>query len=136
MSLGKNRGRQATRQRLEIVRLRREEKALEDYPMKPPSMYAGTLLEKYMPCGKLSCCCHAPSSKGHGPYFYVSIKMGNRYINKYLGRDKEKIKLASAFKEYVGRIACYRALQKEIDSLFIQIRDAGIIPWKEKRKHE
>ena len=88
-----------------------------------------------MRCGKPSCGCHAPGGNPHGPYHYVSIKIDDRYVNKYLGRDKLKIKLAGAFRDYVGKIARYRMIQREIDHAFIELRDAGIVSFKEVKKH-
>lgn len=67
----------------------------------------------------------------HGPYHYIHLKVNKRYTSRYLGHDHVKIKLAGAFKEYVGKIARYRSLQKKIDELFTKIRDLQIIPWKE-----
>src|SRR3972149_9198899 len=33
----------------------------------------GTLVERYLPCGKPGCACKKPGHKGHGPYHYLMI---------------------------------------------------------------
>jgi hypothetical protein len=47
-------------------------------------MRRGTLLERYIPCGKKGCHCTKPDSKGHGPKYSLTHKVKNKTETKYI----------------------------------------------------
>ena len=38
----------------------------------------GSLSERFLKCGKPSCRCHQPGGKGHGPFLYLTRKVGGK----------------------------------------------------------
>ena len=62
-------------------------KRLEKLEKEIPGISRGTIVEKYIRCGK-SWCKNCP----HGPYYYLSFKQDGKTKTKYLGTDK-KIKM-------------------------------------------
>lgn len=41
-------------------------------------MARGSVVERYLRCGKPQCKCQAPGARGHGPYHYLVITVGPR----------------------------------------------------------
>ena len=122
--------------RVKIIRLREERFGLENKLMKKPrEMLSGPLVKIYAPCGKENCKCKKRGAKGHGPYYYVQIKVKGSYQNIYLGKDKEKIELARRYSEYIKDIARLRQINREVDQLLEKINRSKIIRlWRDKRR--
>lgn len=53
-------------------------------------MRRGTLLERYLPCGKPGCHCARPGSKGHGPKFSLTYKVQGKTKTEYIPEDQVK----------------------------------------------
>jgi hypothetical protein len=77
---------QISRWRQRISRSRKIRGLLENRLMKPTVMRVGSVVKQYMFCGKASCGCHQDPKKKHGPYYYLSYKVGGRSRYKYLGK--------------------------------------------------
>jgi hypothetical protein len=117
-----------TAKRLRIVKLRKERWGLENKLMeKPREMLAGPLVTRYAPCGKAYCRCHKKGAKGHGPYYYVQVKVKGKYTSIYLGKDKRLIELAGNYSEYLGRIVSLRRINREIDHLLEEMNRSKVI---------
>jgi len=58
-------------------------KRLEELEKEIPGISRGTVVEKYIRCGK-SWCKNCP----HGPYYYLAVKENGKVKTKYLGADK------------------------------------------------
>jgi len=89
-------------------------------------MVSGPLVERYAPCGKPNCKCKKRGSKGHGPYYYVQVKMKGKYTYVYLGKDKELIEKARRYSEYIKEIARIRQINREIDQLLEKLNRSKI----------
>jgi len=75
-----------SRWRQRISQLRKIRGLLENRLMKPKAMRVGSVVKQYMFCGKASCACHQDPKKKHGPYYYLSYKVGGKSRYKYLGK--------------------------------------------------
>jgi len=51
-------------------------------------MRRGTLLERYLPCGKKGCHCTRPGSKGHGPKYSLTYKVNGKTKTEYIPADQ------------------------------------------------
>jgi len=52
---------------------------------------SGTLLRRYLACGKANCRCKAQPPSLHGPYFYWSRRLNGRLISRVLSPRQAKI---------------------------------------------
>jgi len=105
-----------TAKRLRINALRKERWVAENKLMgKPKEMLAGPLIERYAQCGKANCRCKRRGAKGHGPYYYVQVKIKGKYTNIYLGKRKDLIELARNYSKYLKGIVNFRRINREID---------------------
>ena len=50
-------------------------------------MIRGTLMERYLECVRPSCKCHKSKKWRHGPYFFISIRRGNRSQHVYVPQN-------------------------------------------------
>lgn len=116
-----------TGKRLKINGLRKERWTVEGKLMgKPKEMLAGPLVTRHARCGKPNCRCKKRGAKGHGPYYYVQIKMRGRYTNVYLGKRKDLIELAGNYSKYVNDIVNLRRINRKIDRLLEDINRSKI----------
>lgn len=51
-------------------------------------MRRGTLIERYLPCGKPGCHCTRPGSKGHGPKYSLTYKIDGKTKTEYIPMDQ------------------------------------------------
>lgn len=47
----------------------------------------GSLVERWMPCGKPSCQCASDDTKKHGPYYQLSWKEGGKTVSQRLSPE-------------------------------------------------
>jgi len=52
---------------------------------------SGTLVSRYMACGKPSCRCHADPSQLHGPYWDWSRSVGGRTVSRRLSEPQARL---------------------------------------------
>ena len=52
---------------------------------------SGTLVRRYMACGKPSCRCHADPSQLHGPYWDWSRSVGGRTVSRRLSAPQARL---------------------------------------------
>ncbi len=97
-----------------LCRLREERAQLEKnlLPLKP--MLAGSLVERFISCGKPDCAC-AKRAKMHGPYYYLSWREDGRSRQIYLGGpDDPRIGRAKAYGEFQRTVARLNCIQREL----------------------
>jgi hypothetical protein len=51
----------------------------------------GSVVRRYMPCGKPGCRCQADPPKLHGPYWQYSHKVGGKTITRRLTPDRARL---------------------------------------------
>ena len=74
----------------------------------------GSLIEKYIKCGKKDC----PCNKGllHGPYYYIKVNLNGKQVFQYI-KKPELEKLLPLYKEnreYKKTVAQLNKLEKQI----------------------
>ena len=51
----------------------------------------GSIVKRYMRCGRSSCACHKDPPSLHGPYHYWSTKVGGKTVTKLLSGNRAQI---------------------------------------------
>ena len=51
----------------------------------------GSLVRRFMPCGKPSCCCMGKPPRLHGPYFQWSCKLAGKTRTVRLSREQARL---------------------------------------------
>ncbi|MBI9095761.1 MAG: hypothetical protein JEY71_12870 [Sphaerochaeta sp.] len=55
-------------------------------------VWPGSLVSRYLTCGKANCACHKDPASRHGPYLYWSSKVGGKTVSKSVtGTDAEVV---------------------------------------------
>ncbi|MFH1233675.1 MAG: DUF6788 family protein [Patescibacteria group bacterium] len=85
-------------------------------------MTMGTLVERYVVCGKPGCKCTMGAK--HGPFLYLYKMVDGKNIRSYINKkDIKLIKALGRYKLYQQKLAEIRGLNKEINELFNKLRD-------------
>lgn len=85
-------------------------------------MMIGTLVKRYVICGKPGCKC----SKGfkHGPFLYLYKMSNGKNVRSYINKKNTKlIKALQRYKIFQQNLADVRKLNKEINELFNKLRN-------------
>lgn len=85
-------------------------------------MTIGTLVKRYVICGKPGCKC----SKGfkHGPFLYLYKIVNGANIRNYINKKNTKLtKALGRYKIFQQKLAEIRRLNKEINELFNNLRN-------------
>ena len=111
-----------SRWRQRISQLRKIRGLLENRLMKPKAMRVGSVVKQYMFCGKPSCACHQDPQKKHGPYYYLSSKVGGKSRYKYLGKATSPgVERARHYQEFQRGMARLGKIHREIIGLLWKI---------------
>ena len=54
-------------------------------------VWPGSLVSRYLTCGKANCACHKDPAFRHGPYLYWSTKVGGKTVSKSVSGSDAKI---------------------------------------------
>lgn len=85
-------------------------------------MEMGSLIKRYIVCGKPGCKC-AKGAK-HGPFLYLYKAVNGKNIRSYINKkDIKLIKALGRYKIFQQNLAEVRVLNKEINELFNDLRD-------------
>lgn len=76
----------------------------------PPHLLHASLIERFLPCGKANCQCHAGGPK-HGPFFYLNRCFGKGQVQSLLLKSPKQIDQARR-----GLLACAQA-QEALDEI-------------------
>jgi hypothetical protein len=71
----------------QLRQLERKRKQILTEISKLGDMRRGTLLERYLPCGKPGCHCTMPHSRGHGPNYSLTCKVEGKTVTEYIPKD-------------------------------------------------
>jgi hypothetical protein len=114
-----------SRWRQRISQLRKIRGLLENRLMKPKTMRVGSVVKQYMFCGKASCACHQDPQKKHGPYYYLSYKVGGKSRYKYLGKaTSPEVERARNYQGFQRGMAQLGKIHREIIGLLWKIGEA------------
>ena len=69
----------------------------------------GTLLKRFMPCGKPGCACQASPPRLHGPYYQWTRKVGGKTVTVRLTREQADL------------LAVWIATGRELDRIIAQM---------------
>ncbi|MFH1452919.1 MAG: DUF6788 family protein [Armatimonadota bacterium] len=82
----------------------------------------GSLIKRYVLCGKPGCKC-AKGAK-HGPFLYLYKAVNGKNIRSYINKkDIKLIKALERYKVFQQKLAEVRILNKGINELFNDLRD-------------
>jgi hypothetical protein len=76
----------------------------------------GSLVERYMPCGKTNCRCIDPKRR-HGPYWQLSWKEAGKTVSRRLSADEARL-----YREWIDN---RRLLESVIEEMTVLSRRAG-----------
>lgn len=112
--------------RQKIHRLRKVRAQLENSNMRMGLMVEGSLITHYKPCGNKRCRC--TRGELHGPYWYLSTKQENRTRFQYVQKRslRRVSQLADRYKIFQRNMQEIRAINRQIDELFKQIRSGQV----------
>ena len=54
-------------------------------------VWPGSVVTRYITCGKPNCACHKDPASRHGPYLYWSTKVGGKTVSKAISGTEAKI---------------------------------------------
>lgn len=54
-------------------------------------VWPGSLVSRYLTCGKANCACHKDPAFRHGPYLYWSTKVGGKTVSKSVSGSDAQI---------------------------------------------
>lgn len=70
----------------------------------------GSLVERWMPCGKSACRCAADPAQWHGPYYQLSWKEKGKTVSRHLSPEHAKL-----YKEWITN-------RRQLDSILKRMR--------------
>ena len=85
----------------------------------------GSVIERWMECGKPACQCHADPQRRHGPYYQWSWKTRGRTVSVYL--DKEQ---AALCKDWIQNNRRLEQILTRIRALSLRVIQLHDIPRK------
>lgn len=85
----------------------------------------GSVIERWMECGKSACQCHANTQARHGPYYQWSWKTRGRTVSVYL--DKEQ---ATLCKDWIRNNRRMQRILTRIRALSLRVIRLHDIPRK------
>ncbi len=54
-------------------------------------IHQGSVVKRYMQCGRSSCACHKDPASRHGPYYYWSTKVGGKSVAKMITSQQAEL---------------------------------------------
>lgn len=103
--------------RQQVALMAQERKRLETRILNLKPYMEGSLVERYVRCGKPNCRCR--SGEQHGPFLYLSRKVDGKTRYTYISRARVK-----EAKVLVGRYEELRRIRKRIRELNLRIEEA------------
>jgi len=83
----------------------------------------GSLIERYVICGKDGCKCSKGEGK-HGPFLYLNKKVDGKNIQEYIkDKNSKLINELKRYKAFQDKLAKIRKLNKKINELLNELRN-------------
>ena len=76
-------------------------------------VWPGSLISRYLKCGKANCACHKDPAARHGPYLYWSSKVGGKTVSKSVSGTDAKV------------VQQWIANRIELDSIIEQMKEVS-----------
>lgn len=73
----------------------------------------GSVVERYLPCGKSQCRCHADPPQLHGPYWQWSTAIGGKTVSRNLTEGQARLYL-----EWIGN-------RKRLEAILAQMNEVA-----------
>jgi hypothetical protein len=109
----------------EISALGKERAVILRKVINPQPMLAGGFVERWLRCGKVGCRCRG--SKGHGPYYYLSVLDRGKPRMIYLGRgDRLEVGLLRQYRGFQRSIARLNSIHRQTIGLLWRLAEAKI----------
>lgn len=127
-------GEDLSRLRQQVAKLRDLRTRLENQVLRTGPFLPGSLIKRYTVCGKPGCKC--ARGQKHGPFLYVSRKVGGKTRYSYVQAEKAtKISpLVEEYQQYFERRRRIRQLTEEIERLLDQLGEAQMRSWEEEKE--
>jgi hypothetical protein len=78
----------------------------------------GSLVERYMPCGRPTCHCMADPPALHGPYYQWTHKIGGKTVTRRLSAAQ-----ADVCREWIANHRALKALVRRMETLSLKETD-------------
>ena len=103
-----------------------EQRALVAALLRLRQQLQGSLIVRYMECGKAGCACHSASK--HGPYYVLSNRTGGRGSFSYLDADRARgaRPLVERYREFRRGLRRLQKLNLELVALLRRYQKAQI----------
>lgn len=85
---------------------------------------SGTLLRRYLACGKDNCRCKAQPPDLHGPYYYWSRRLDGRLVSRVLSASQAKI-VGQAIRNYRKALQLLRKWEAQTVLILEATKSAG-----------
>jgi len=82
----------------------------------------GSLVERFLKCGKAGCHCAQPGDQGHGPFWSLTRKVNGKTATWLVPAGKPQQVVRDQVEEYKR----FRALEKELIEVCEQLSDARL----------
>ena len=94
---------------------------------------SGTLVSRYMACGKPSCRCHAHPDQLHGPYWDWSRSVGGRTVSRRLSEPQARL-----YQEWIANRRAALQILAEMEAVSHQAADILVAqtPSASKKTHD
>ncbi len=79
---------------------------------------SGTLVSRYVACGKHSCRCHADPPQLHGPYWDWSRSIGGRTVSRRLSEPQARL-----YQEWIGNRRAALEILREMEAISAHAAD-------------
>ncbi|MDY0288896.1 MAG: hypothetical protein RBR15_08735 [Sphaerochaeta sp.] len=76
-------------------------------------VWPGSVIKRYLTCGKPNCACHKDPASRHGPYLYWSTKVNGKTVSKAISGTDAKI-----MQEWVAN-------RTSLESIVTQMKDVA-----------
>lgn len=96
------------------LRIEQLTRALADLGLVRP----GSLVKRYMPCGRAGCRCLADPPQLHGPYYQWSHKIGGRTVTRRLSQAQ-----ATACREWLRNHRQLKTIVRRMETLSLRETD-------------
>lgn len=86
-----------------------------------PPIRRGSVVRRFMPCGKPGCRCQAKPPRLHGPYYQWTRKFEGRTVTTRLDRDQAKL-----LREWIGNGRRLDRLVRQMEQVSLRLTESRL----------